>query len=250
MTDTGEVAAGGGGVIGVGANLTALPSRNESPLRTTTNGTTGTPIGVEQIATSSGGQVLGAVRQPQLESGILYPLQIVAPGTLWPFLLAYIPVDIFYRAQRRYHQLDSVPGQPSISDRRGNIPWLLYLPVATFFSTRVSLRLRQGILKLSNRLSRQGSDTGSMESLGGDGRSRQPSDIDHTFDTATRHHLQYLTLRLFIGYLASILIISTLAIALTQVGIVGVVGAVSATVISSVLFAALGYSLVPSRTTF
>jgi hypothetical protein len=230
-------------VSGVGADINATTTPSQ------TDEATGTPIGVEQIATPGGGQVLGAVRQLQPESGFLYPIRVFLSGILWPLLFSLIPVDIFYRAQRRYHQLDSVPGQPSISERRGNIPWLLYIPLATFFTTRVSLRLRQGILKLSNRLSRQGSDTDSMESLGGDGRSKQPSDIELAFDTATRRHLQYLTLRLFIGYLGSVLIVFALAVALAQVGIIGLGGALLTTAITSVLFAALGYSLVPSRPT-
>ncbi len=170
-------------------------------------------------------------------------------GILWSLLFSLIPVDIFYRAQRRYHQLDSVPGQPSISERRGNIPWLLYVPIATFFTTPVSLWLRQGILKLSNRLSRQGSDTDSMESLDGNGRARQPSDIEPAFDNATRNHLQYLTLRLFLGYLGSVSIVFALAVALAQIGIIGLGGALLTTAITSVLFAALGYSLVPSPPT-
>jgi hypothetical protein len=204
---------------------------------------------VEQIATPGGGQVLGAVRQLQPESdlGLLYPIRVFLSEILWPLLFSLIPVDIFYRAQRRYHQLDSVPGQPSISERRGNIPWLLYVPIATFFTTRVSLRLRQGILNLSNRLSRQGSDTDSMESLGGDRRARQPSDIELAFDDVTRNYLRYIMLRLFIGYLGSVLIVFALAVALAQVGIIGLGGALLTTAITSVLFAALGYSLVPSH---
>jgi hypothetical protein len=88
-----------------------------------------------------------------------------------------------------------------------------------------------------------------MESLGDDGRARQPSDIELAFDDATRRHLQYLTLRLFTGYLGSVLIVFALAVALAQVGIIGLGGALLTTAIASVLFAALGYSLVPSRPT-
>jgi hypothetical protein len=185
-TTEGTGGGGAGGAFGVSANVTATTTPSQ------TDEATGTPIGVEQIATPGGGQVLGAVRQLQPESdlGLLYPIRVFLSEILWPLLFSLIPIDIFYRAQRRYHQLDSVPGQPSISERRGNIPWLLYVPIATFFTTRVSLRLRQGILKLSNRLSRQGSDTDSMESLGGDGRARQPSDIELAFDDVTRNYLQ------------------------------------------------------------
>jgi hypothetical protein len=88
-----------------------------------------------------------------------------------------------------------------------------------------------------------------MESLDGNGRARQPSDIEPAFDNATRNHLQYLTLRLFLGYLGSVSIVFALAVALAQIGIIGLGGALLTTAITSVLFAALGYSLVPSPPT-
>jgi hypothetical protein len=233
---------GGGGILGVAESIGILPERNESPLGTPTPA--GTPMERGQQAAQSG-ETPSAVRQS--ESGLLYPLQIIISGILWPFLLSLIPVDMFYRAQRRYYQLDSVSGQPSISTRRGNIPWLLYLPVVTFFTTRVSLYIRQAILKVSNRISRYRGDDDQQGPLNGNQELTQPSDIELAFDSTTRSHLRYLTLRLLTAYLISVLITFISAVGLAQIGIVGSVGVILTTAVASIILIILGYVFEPSR---
>jgi hypothetical protein len=90
---------------------------------------------VETIVEPDRGTLISAVRNA------LFDLRV--PWVVWLAAIVYAGVDSFYRAQRRYHNIDQIPAHTDINDRQPGIPWVAYLPAAAFLTTSPGQQLRR-----------------------------------------------------------------------------------------------------------